>query len=112
LSLDLNKMTLVELQSHKVAVDAAIQKRKETDRQDAVAKLKAVAAEAGYSLEELMRGSRRSSSKFDKRSSVEAKYAHPENNSLTWTGRGKTPKWVLELESSGKGRDTLLIHKS
>lgn len=112
MSIDLNNMTLVELQSHKAAIETAIQKRKETDRQDAIAKLKAVAAESGYSLEELMKGSRRSSSKADKRSSVEAKYAHPDNKSLTWTGRGKTPKWIVELESSGKSRDSLLIHKS
>jgi hypothetical protein len=45
----------------------------------------------------------------DGRASVEPKYAHRENASVTWTGRGKPPKWVAEHEASGKGRDDLLI---
>lgn len=31
-----------------------------------------------------------------KQSSVRPQFAHPENPALTWTGRGRTPKWVLE----------------
>ena len=27
---------------------------------------------------------------------VEAKYQHPSNKDLTWTGRGKRPKWMTE----------------
>jgi DNA-binding protein H-NS len=44
-----------------------------------------------------------------KKTFVAAKYRHPENAALTWTGRGRTPKWVLEHEAQGGSRDDLLI---
>jgi DNA-binding protein H-NS len=28
---------------------------------------------------------------------------------LTWTGRGRAPLWMVELESNGKSRSELLI---
>ena len=31
-----------------------------------------------------------------KQSNVRPQFAHPENPTVTWTGRGRTPKWVLE----------------
>jgi DNA-binding protein H-NS len=33
---------------------------------------------------------------------VAPKYRDPSNPSQTWTGRGKSPAWVLELKSAGK----------
>jgi len=33
---------------------------------------------------------------------VPIKFKHPTQPELTWTGRGKTPAWVTELEKAGK----------
>lgn len=33
------------------------------------------------------------------RKSLPIKYRHPENPSLTWTGRGKTPSWLVQASS-------------
>jgi DNA-binding protein H-NS len=33
---------------------------------------------------------------------VPIKFKHPSKSELTWTGRGKTPAWVSELEKAGK----------
>jgi DNA-binding protein H-NS len=41
---------------------------------------------------------------------VEPKFRNPENPSETWSGRGKTPRWVTELLSAGKVLDDLRIH--
>lgn len=39
---------------------------------------------------------------------TEIKYRHPENNALTWTGKGRQPKWVeFYLEQGGKLDDLL-----
>lgn len=29
------------------------------------------------------------------------KFCHPDDSSLTWSGRGRKPSWLVELESSG-----------
>ena len=116
-AINLEGMSVSDLVVLKSAVEAAIIKKGEADRTATLEKIKALAAESGYSLEELLKPTRspRSSAateKTDKRSSVEAKFAHPENASVTWTGRGKAPKWVTEWEASGKSRDGLLIERN
>ena len=37
------------------------------------------------------------------------KYRNPEDDSSTWTGRGRKPLWVLAALESGKSLDDLLI---
>jgi|SRR5690606_3120642 len=39
---------------------------------------------------------------------VPPKYKHPETG-VTWTGRGKAPRWVSDAEAEGKSRDQFLI---
>lgn len=43
------------------------------------------------------------------RKPVPVKYRHPENAALTWTGRGKAPKWLAEEEANGKARQVFLV---
>jgi DNA-binding protein H-NS len=38
-----------------------------------------------------------------------AKFRHPENSALTWSGRGRKPRWFLEALSTGKTEDELTI---
>ena len=115
-AINLDTFSLAELTQLKSDVDVAIVKRKEAEKAATLAKIKALATEAGFSLEELVKVPRTVRAtvveKGDKRSAVEPKYAHPENSGLTWTGRGKAPKWVVEFEATGKSRDELLIAKS
>lgn len=51
------------------------------------------AAEHGYSLTELLKGVPNGPLPGQK---AEARYAHPENPELTWTGRGRVPAWLAE----------------
>lgn len=43
---------------------------------------------------------------------VPPKYRHPTNKTLTWTGRGNKPIWVVDYLDEGGDLDTLLIDKS
>lgn len=43
------------------------------------------------------------------RGTVPPKYRDPEEPSLTWTGRGRKPKWVLEREAEGRTLESMLI---
>ena len=40
---------------------------------------------------------------------VPIKYRHPGDALLTWTGRGKSPKWLAELEAAGRKREEFLV---
>jgi DNA-binding protein H-NS len=117
-AINLEGMSVSDLIALKSEVETAIVRKSEADRAATLVKIKALAAESGYSLDELLKPARAPRSlavtgeKTDKRSSVEAKFAHPENASVTWTGRGKAPKWVTEWEASGKSRDGLLIERN
>lgn len=44
-----------------------------------------------------------------KGSTVEPKYRDPENPSLTWTGRGRMPKWLQERVDAGGNKDDFKI---
>jgi len=41
---------------------------------------------------------------------VEPEYRNPTNPSETWAGRGRTPRWVVELLATGASLDELRIH--
>lgn len=88
----LERMTVKELRELKSKIDAAIVARQSKDRTELRQKMQLLAEEAGLSIEDVL-GSRRAGSRGGK-GSVAVKYRHPDNASLTWTGRGRRPKWL------------------
>jgi DNA-binding protein H-NS len=103
--MDLNSLDLKELKKLEAEVSNRIATYEDRKIAEARAVLEATAREFGFSLSELTGGkaSKRS------RSSVAPKYAHPENASLTWTGRGRKPKWIVEALNAGKSLADLAI---
>ncbi|MBY5974163.1 H-NS histone family protein [Ferrimonas balearica] len=59
------------------------------------AALAARARELGYSLDDIAAESAR------RRSKLPAKYRHPEDPTLTWTGKGRRPRWLHEALDAG-----------
>jgi len=80
---------LLDLQSR---VSAAIEKRRLAERQELASKLEALAASSGFSLPEVL-GMRRRAGKSANGTVV--RYRHPKDPNLTWTGRGRRPKWLV-----------------
>lgn len=76
------------------------------DRQeaDARAKVEALARDLGYSLAELVGSETKSS-----RAPAAAKYRHPKNPALTWSGHGRKPQWFVEALEAGKTASDLAI---
>lgn len=101
--LDFSSMSLEELKSLHRDVTKAIDTFKERQRLEAIAALEAKAKEMGFSLSELAGATRKGAS------SGVPKYVHPENPSLTWTGRGRQPNWIKKGLASGKTLDDFLI---
>ncbi|MEE4211361.1 MAG: H-NS histone family protein, partial [Parvularcula sp.] len=88
--IDLSAMSLDELKALHKDVEKAITTFEERKRLEALAAVEAKAKEMGFNLGELTGGK----SKGKAGATVSApKYVHPENPSVTWTGRGRQPGW-------------------
>lgn len=106
--LDLGAMTLEELKHLHKEVTEAITTYEERRRVEAIAALEVKAQEMGFKLSNLLGAAAKS--KGSKGGSV-PKYVHPENPTVTWTGRGRQPAWIKEALKSGRSLDEFLIVK-
>lgn len=111
---ELEGMSLAQLRQVREEIDGMIERKEHEEKSALREKLEKVAAEAGFSLSELLgagvvsRASKPKATGTDKRSSVAPKYRDPSTGS-TWTGRGKKPKWVEAALASGKTLADLAI---
>lgn len=90
----LDSLSRSELMALQKDVTKAIDQFEARQRKEAMAAVEAKAREFGFSLAELMGG------KAKKRPAA-AKYKHPENPELTWSGRGRKPNWFLAAMKAG-----------
>ncbi len=89
---DLEGMTVKELRALKEKIGNAIVEREEDERAQLRAKMEALAAESGLTIDDVL-GSRRGKGS---RGQVAVKYRNPDKPSETWTGRGRKPNWLAE----------------
>lgn len=101
---DLNAMSLSELRQLQKDIDKAIRSFESRKKAEARTALEAKAKEFGFSLADLANGAG-----GRKRTPGVAKYRHPENPEVTWTGRGRKPKWVADHIATGKPIEDLEI---
>lgn len=102
-SFNLDDLSLKELKAHQKAVEKAIASFDEREKSAARAKVEALAKELGYDVADLFDLPRKA------KLVSEAKYRHPENPSLTWSGRGRKPQWFGDWLNAGKSADDLKI---
>lgn len=105
--INLEKMTLDDLKQLQNDVAIAIYEYEERRKAEAKAALEAKAKEFGFSLEEVL-SDKKGKSK-GKSGKVTPKYADPTDPTITWSGRGRKPKWVEAYLAEGKSLDDLKI---
>jgi DNA-binding protein H-NS len=101
---DLNQMTLAELKQLQKQLDSAISNYQDRKLREAKQAVEEKLQEFGYKLEDIT-GVKSTAT----RAPAVAKYSHPENPSITWSGRGRKPKWIDEHLRKGHSLDDLLI---
>ena len=106
--MNLADMSVEQLQQLQDQIGREIKLRRARDKKDVLSKIRAMAAAGGYTLEELVAGAAAEEVLKPVRS-VAPKYQHPQKSELTWTGRGKQPRWVADVLASGKAMSDLLI---
>ena len=99
--IDLSTLTKPELVKFEKDVAKAIKGCDDRKRAEALAELEATAKKHGFTVAELT-GSKAKAAAI-------AKYKHPENPTITWSGRGRQPQWFKEAIEAGSTPESLLI---
>ena len=104
MKIDLESYSLKDLKKIRSDVEKAISSFEQRKLAEARFELSAKASELGYSLDDLL-----GAVATRKRTPAKPTYRHPVEPELTWTGRGRAPLWMVELENNGNKRSELLI---
>ena len=105
MALNLNKMSIAELNKLISDAQAALAKK-----QEVAEKVRKLARDNGLNISDLMTADKQKKAKTKKpRGKVAPKYRNPANGSETWTGRGRQPRWVADALTDGKSLDDILI---
>ena len=99
---DLETYTLQEITSLKKDVEAAINSFNARALAHARQELEKTAKSMGYKLDEIIEMRK-------PRAKVAPKYRNSDEPGQTWTGRGRTPKWVEYALENGKALEDLKI---
>ncbi len=105
MSVNLSGMSSRELKALKRKIDKEMEKRIKDEKKKAREALRKTAKEHGFSLNELVGGSKGRSA------TAAAKYRHPEDTGKTWSGKGRQPNWVKEWLAKGRKLADLQIGK-
>ncbi|WP_022708094.1 H-NS histone family protein [Paracoccus sp. PARArs4] len=103
MTIDLEKMSLKDMRDLRSKLDRAINSYEERRRREALVAVEEAAREYGFNLSDLTTG------KPKRAGTVPPKYANPQDPTMTWTGRGRKPRWVVENLDNGKQLEDLLI---
>jgi len=105
IQIDLNSLSLKELKQLQRDVEKAIASFEDRQKAEARAKLEETARAMGFTLAELLEGVEVKKT----RAPAQAKYQHPENPALTWSGRGRKPQWFSAAIAAGKTPEDLSL---
>ena len=121
MKINLKGMSRRELEKLGRDVEKALEKVAETEKREALEAATKAAKAFGYSLEELTGGTpakaapkktpraQAKKSAADGRAKVKPKYRNPDDPEQTWSGRGRSPKWVEAHLAAGGSKDDLAI---
>lgn len=101
---DFGGMTLKQMIDMQDRLAAAIEEKRKEDREETKRAVEEFAEKRGFSVTDLFGATGRK-----KGGKVAVKYINPENRSETWTGRGRTPRWLAEKLKKGAKIDQFEI---
>jgi len=105
MTIDLSELTIEQLNDVIADAQRLIKAKKKAQLKTARAQLEKVAADYGYTLEELLSGKTvevTEDTPAKTRKPVEVRDRNPANDAETWTGRGKQPRWLAAAIATGK----------
>lgn|SRR5690606_33937937 len=94
-----------ELLAQRAELDRQIQAARRAEKAEAIAAAKKLITDFDLSAEDC--GFRSGPGRRRTKSNIAPAYRGP--NGETWTGRGRTPKWLAMLEAQGQSREAFRI---
>lgn len=109
--MDLSTLSIPQLKELLAVIPGEIAKRQAEEKQKVLEQMLALANSHGFSLEELLNGKSGGKKGPSKTAGIKvaAKYRHPTQTDVTWSGRGRKPVWVSEWLASGKSLEDLAV---
>lgn len=104
---ELSALSIEQLALKKQELDAEIALRGEQELERLKEQMILIAHALGYDAKDLF--PQKPEKKERKKREAKIKYQHPENPTLTWTGRGKPPAWMQELLDGGAEKHDFAI---
>lgn len=110
----LDKMSDAKLNALFKEVSAEVERRKKENAASVKAEKELAALAKKYGADTIKRLAANTKGKgrgrpAKKRGKVAPVYRNPDNHQETWTGRGRSPKWVAAAEAKHGGREALKI---
>ncbi|MEL6598916.1 MAG: H-NS histone family protein [Pseudomonadota bacterium] len=114
MSIDLSKLTLVELKKLAASVEKAIATAEGKRLREARQAVEKISKEYGVPVTELLaRGETPTPKKAPKKKKAkavpQAKFRNPADPTKTWTGKGRRPGWYVEALENGVSEEDLLV---
>ena len=111
MTVDLSALTIEQLNEVISEAQRLIKTKKKAQLKAARAQIEKMAADFGYTLEELMVGKTVEQEELPvkTRKPVEIRYRNPANDAETWTGRGKQPRWLAAAIAAGKALEDFAV---
>jgi DNA-binding protein H-NS len=113
---DLDSMTRDDLARERAAAESRLKEIQKAEAEYDGRRLKALRsdiekrlAEEGFTMADLMDGRQKGKRGSAGAVKAPAKYRHPENHSLTWSGRGRRPAWFTEALDGGMSKEDLAV---
>jgi DNA-binding protein H-NS len=109
---DLSNYNLAELKGLQFDIEKEIKSRQHDEVRKAREQILAIAQDVGVPVSKLIArvaGSKKDGAKNGGGQQGQARFRNPADDSQTWTGRGRQPKWIAEALSGGKSLDDFRI---
>ena len=103
-TIDYEKLSRSDLLNIMKEIPLELNRRDKSLKKDLREKMHKLAEEAGYSLDEILDKSKAKPTK-----KAAPKYQNPDDDSMTWSGRGRKPLWIIAALEAGLTLDDLAI---
>ncbi len=117
--MELAKMSLTDLRRLQSKVENEIRRRNDVARRDLLKRMEKMAKDEGLSLSDVLSSAPAAAEKRETRRKPKAntkkatgsvaKYRHPENPAIGWSGRGRKPQWVIDWLAQNKPIEELRV---
>lgn len=80
-------------------VKEVLERVRQNETEYALEQMEELAARLGFDIEELVQ--RKAEELVARQTGEPIRFQHPKNKALTWTGRGRIPRWLKDIQESG-----------